>query len=125
MPLLAVPRLVQAQNEGGVPQRLAQQLHPLGAHRLHGPIGVGQEVLQRLGVSMDRLAQTWQRLVSGLGQQSKLQSGELLEVPDVVDQAAILGTVLVDEGHRWGGRAHAGHGDTSCWRLSLHSACLP
>src|SRR5260221_13130009 len=42
-----------------------------------------------------------------------MQSGELLEVPHVVEQPAILGTVLVDEGHRGGGRTHAGHGDAS------------
>src|SRR5258707_7527413 len=114
--LLAVPRLVQAQDEGRVPQRLAQQLQPLGAHRLHGPVGVGQEMVQRLGVSVDRRAQAWQRLVPRLGQQSKMQSSELLEVPHVWEQAAILGAILVDEGHRGSGWAHAGHGDTSFWR---------
>ncbi len=116
VPLLAVPRLVQTQHEGRVPQRLAHQLQPLGAHRLHGPVGVGQAMVQRLGVSVDRRAQAWQRLVPGLGQPSKMHSRALLAVPHVVEQAALLGALLVDAGHRGSGWAHAGHGDTSFWR---------
>src|SRR5260221_11324720 len=52
----------------------------------------------------------------GLGQQPAVEGGERLDVPHVVKQRAIRGTILLDEGHRRGGRAHAGHGDTSFGR---------
>jgi len=123
VPLLAVPRLVQTQHEGRVPQRLAHQLQPLGAHRLHRPVGVGQAMVQRLGVSVDRRAQAWQRLVPGLGQQSEVEGGKLLKMPDVLEQVALLGALLVDEGHRRGGRAHFAHGDASFHTHSLHTVC--
>ena len=39
--------------------------------RLHRPVGVGQKVVQRLGVDVDGLAQPRQGLVPGLGQQPR------------------------------------------------------
>ncbi len=37
---LAVPRLVNAADEGALPQRLARQLQPHRTHRLHRPVGL-------------------------------------------------------------------------------------
>jgi hypothetical protein len=100
---LPVPRLVDAEDEGRAAQSVAQQLQPLRAQRLHRPVGIGEEVVQGLGVGMDGLAQARQRLVPGLGEQTEVEGRELLEVPDVMKQRSILGTILVDEGHRRGG----------------------
>src|SRR5260221_11328889 len=72
--------------------------------------------MEGLRVDMHRLPQLWQRLAARLSQQTEMEGGELLEVPHVVEQAAIVGAVLVNEGHRRGGGAHAGHGDTSLQR---------
>jgi hypothetical protein len=100
---LAVAGLVQTQGERGHPQRLAQQRQPCGPQVRHRPRGLGQEVMQRLRVGVHRLAQPGQRLAPRLRQQAQVESGELLEVPDMVKQRANVGTVLVDAGHRWGG----------------------
>jgi len=80
-------------------------------------------MVQRLGVGVDGRAQARQRLVPGLGQQSEVEGGKLLKMPDVLEQVAILGALLVDEGHRRGGRAHFAHGDASFHTHSLHIAC--
>jgi len=109
-------RLVEAQDERGLAQRLAQQSEPLGADRLHRPLGLGQKVMERLRVGMDGRAQAGQGLAARLGQQPQVQGSELLAVAHVVEQGTILGAVLVDEGHRRGSRTHTGHGDTSCRR---------
>ena len=77
---------------------------------------MGENVVQGLRVDVDRLAQARQRLAPRLGEQAEVQGRELFEVPDILEQAAIRGALLVDEGHRRGGRAHAGHGDTSFGR---------
>ena len=116
VPLLAVARLVQTHNDRPVAQCLTEQLQPLAAQRLHRPVGMREEVVQRLRVGVDRLAQTWQGLPPRLGEQAKMEGGELLEVPYVLEQTELLGTVLIDAGHRRGRRAHAGHGATSFGR---------
>jgi hypothetical protein len=74
---------------------------------------LGQSVMPRLGVDLDRLAQAWERLTPGLGQQGKLEGGELLAAPHVLEWRAIRGALLIDEGYLWGGRAHADHGAAS------------
>ncbi len=116
VPLLAVPGLVEAQDERRLAQCLAQQGEPLGADRLHRPRGLGQKVVQRLGVGVDGRAQARQGLAPRLGEQAQVQRGELLEVAHVVEQAALMGAVLVEEGHRRGSRTHTGHGAASCRR---------
>ena len=70
---------------------------------------------------MDRLAQARQGLAPRLGEQAQMEGGELLEVPHIREQAALLGTVLVDEGHRRGGWADPGHG---CNLLPKAKACI-
>src|SRR5260221_7775039 len=115
---LAIPRLIEAEDERRLAQRRAEEGEPLGAHCLHRPLGLGQEVMQRLRVGMDGRAQAGQGLAARLGQHAQVQGGELLKVPDVVKQRAIVGAVLVDKGYRWDSRTYTGHGDTSCWRPS-------
>jgi hypothetical protein len=60
VPFLAVAGLIQTQDAGRRAQRLAQQVEPLTAQRLHRPLRLGQEVVQGLGLGMDGLAQAWQ-----------------------------------------------------------------
>jgi hypothetical protein len=47
--------------------------------------------------------------MSGLGQQAQVQRGELLKMPDVVEQRSIPRALLVDEAHRRGGWARLTH----------------
>jgi hypothetical protein len=84
VPLLAVAGLVETEDEGRLPQRLAQQLQPPAPQRRHRPAGVGQKVVQCLGVGVDGLAQPRQGLVPGLGQQSHVERGEVLEVAHIL-----------------------------------------
>jgi hypothetical protein len=66
--LLAVPGLVEAQDERRRPQRLVQPVQPLRPQVCNRPFGVGEEVVQRLGVGVYRLAQPRQRLVPRFGE---------------------------------------------------------
>jgi hypothetical protein len=111
VPLLAISRLVDAQDEGRVPDCLAQQLEPLGPQIRDRPLGLGQKMVQRLRVGVHGLAQPRQRLVPRLGQQSQVERGEVLEVAHILEEEAVLGTVLVDESHRRGGRARLAHAE--------------
>jgi hypothetical protein len=72
--------------------------------------------MQGLGVRVHGLAQSRQGLVAGLRQQPQVQRGELLKVPHVMKQRTVLRAVLVDEGHRRGGRTRPGHGQALLWR---------
>jgi hypothetical protein len=85
VPLLAVPRLVDAQDEGRVPDCLAQQLEPLGPQIRDRPLGLGQEVVQRLRVGVHGLAQPRQRLVPRFGEQAQVQRRELFKVAHVAE----------------------------------------
>ncbi len=116
VPLFAIPSLIEAQDQRRLAQRLAQQLQPRAAQRLHRPVGMGQEMVEGLRVDRHRLPQAWQGLTTGLRQQPQVQGGELLEVPHVVEQAALRGALVVAVGHRRGGGAHAGQGNTSLCR---------
>jgi hypothetical protein len=108
--LLAVARLVEAPDEGRLAQGLAQQPQPTRADGFHRPLGIGQEMVERLRVQVDGLAQPRQGLAPRLGQQAQVQGGERLKMPHVVKQGSRLGAILVDEGHRRGGRARFAHG---------------
>jgi hypothetical protein len=48
--------------------------------------------------------------VAGLGEQAQMERRERLTVAHMRKQRALLGAILVDEGHRWGGRARSAHG---------------
>ena len=52
--LLAIAGLVETEDEGGLTQRLTGQFQPHGAQRLHRPVGVGEEMVQRLGIGCGR-----------------------------------------------------------------------
>jgi hypothetical protein len=113
VPLLAITCLVDAQDEGGLANRLAQQLQPSLPERIHRPFGIGQKVMQGLRIGVDRLAQPRQGLATGLGQEAQMQDSELLKMPHVPEQVAIPRAVVVDEGYRWGSWARLAHAEAS------------
>ena len=119
--LLAVAGLVDTQHERSSAQRLAQQVQALCPQLLNRPLGIGQEVMQRLRVGLGRLGQPRQRLALGLGQQAEVQLGELLEMPHVVEHRALVSALVVDEANGTGCFTHFGHGDGL---LPLASACI-
>jgi hypothetical protein len=123
VPVLAVARLVDAQDEGRRAYGLAQQFQPALAQRFHRPLRVGQEVVQGLRVHVDGLAQARQGLASRLGEQSQVEGGELLKVPHVVEQIAIPRALLVDEGHRRGRRARLAHAEPPSEGPYQQTAC--
>src|SRR5262249_36476251 len=90
--------------EGFPPQAPAH-----GAPLLNGPVGVGQAVLQRLGIGLHRLGQARQRCALRFGQQPQEQLGDLVAVPHVVKDRSVVGTILVDARHGRRRVAYAGH----------------
>jgi hypothetical protein len=122
--LLAVAGLVDTEDEGRLAQCVPQQPQAALAEGFHRPLGIGQEMVERLRVQVDSLAQPRERFAPRLGQQAQVQGGELLKVPHVMEQVAIPRALLVDEAHRRGGRACLAHGDASFGRPILHTPCL-
>jgi hypothetical protein len=84
--LLAVAPLVQAEDKRSSDQRRPQHLQALGTERLHRLLGVGQEIVQRLGVGLCHLDQARQQLAFRFHEQAEAQRGELPEVPQVREQ---------------------------------------
>ena len=111
--LLAIAGLVNAQNERPLPQRLAGELQADRPQRLHRPVGVGDEMVQRLRIRFRRLGQSRQGLAFGLGDQAQLEVGELFKLPDVGKDRAVVGAVVIDKGDGGGGFSRLGHGVVS------------
>jgi len=81
--LLAVPRLVNTEDERPLPQRLAGEFQASGPQRFHGPVRLSKEVVEGLWVGFGGLRQARQRFALGLGDQAQLEAGELLELADI------------------------------------------
>ena len=89
MAVLAVARLVEAPDERRLAHGLAEPLQSSPAGRFHRPLGIGQEVVEGLGIGMDGVAQPRQRRAPRLRQQPQGDGGELLKVPHVVQQVTL------------------------------------
>ena len=111
---LAIAGLVNTQHDRALPQGAAGELQAHRPQCFHRPVGIGNEMVQRLRIRFRGLGQPRQRLAFGLCHQAELKVGELFKLPDVGKDRAVVGAVVVDEGDDGDSFSQLSHGVVSC-----------